>query len=306
MRQHGYASKFLATLVVPLVLGACSRSPASDSYDKTQAEKDIRVIENDWAQVAVSGDASVIERIFADEFRGVSPEGKPYTKAEFITGTKAHPLNFKAIELQDIAVRFFGDVAVAQGSELFTEKNSNQGRFVWTDVLVRRADTWQIVAAQDVVVPAGTAANSAGIFADSAGTNVSRSDIDATRNAYVAAWRAADSGAIAELYAEDAVVLYPNQPPVTGRSAIQEYFTGFFRTFVRQEFALESSEIMIAGDWAFDRGSYRWRGYPPNNAKPESDDGKYLVVLRRRADGRWQVARDMDNSNRPGVQNARK
>lgn len=306
MRQLFRTSIVLVFVVLPLGLGACNRTSQTASYDKSRAETEIHAIERDWAQVAVSADTSVIERIFADDFRGISPEGKPYTKAEFIEDTKTHPLNYKANDVQDFAVRFFGDVAVAQGNELFTERSGNQGRFVWTDVLVRRANNWFIVAAQDVVVPAGNPTKSAPLFTDIAGTNVSRGGIDATRNAYVAAWRKGDSSAIAELYADDAIVLYPNQPPVSGRTAIREYFTEFFRSFARQDFALESNEIVIAGDLAFDRGSYRWRGYPHDTGKPESDDGKYLVVLRRRADGQWQVARDMDNSNRPGTQSERK
>jgi ketosteroid isomerase-like protein len=30
---------------------------------------------------------------------------------------------------------------------------------------------------------------------------------------------------------------------------------------------------------------------------PIDDQGKYLVIFQRQADGSWRVARDMDNSN---------
>ena len=49
---------------------SCSGPPPADSFfDRTQAEAEIREIENAWAQVAVSGDPAVIGRIFADEAR---------------------------------------------------------------------------------------------------------------------------------------------------------------------------------------------------------------------------------------------
>ena len=131
-----------------------------------------------------------------------------------------------------------------------------------------------------------------------------RAGIGKTRNAYAAAWQAGDAQAVAALYAEDAVVLYPNQPPVVGRAAIADYFTGFFAEFPHNEFELESAEIEIAGDWAWDRGSYHWKGRPVAGGEPVIDEGKYLVILRRVA-GEWKVSRDMDNSNLAHAQTTR-
>jgi uncharacterized protein (TIGR02246 family) len=120
----------------------------------------------------------------------------------------------------------------------------------------------------------------------------------------VAAWRAADVKQVAELYTANAFVLYPNQPAISGRAAIVEYFKGFFDEFPRNELELVSREIVIAGSWAFDRGTYRWNGTPRSGAVVE-DNGKYLVVLLRGDDGKWRVARDMDNSDRQATRRAR-
>jgi uncharacterized protein (TIGR02246 family) len=119
------------------------------------------------------------------------------------------------------------------------------------------------------------------------------------------AWRAANADQIAGLYTEDAQVLYPNQPPVNGRDAIHAYFTSFFEAFTQAEFELTSSEIVVTGAWAFDRGAYRWKGVPRDGSAPIEDNGKYLVVLQQQPDGRWRVARDMDNSDRPAAQATR-
>jgi uncharacterized protein (TIGR02246 family) len=131
-----------------------------------------------------------------------------------------------------------------------------------------------------------------------------RRGIDATRNAYAAAWRAASVEQIASLYTEDAFVLYPNQPAVSGHAAIVDYFKGFFDEFPKNDFELISSEIVVTGPWAFDRGVYRWKGTPRNEPAVE-DNGKYLVVLKRGDDGKWRVARDMDNSDRAAAQATR-
>lgn len=129
--------------------------------------------------------------------------------------------------------------------------------------------------------------------------------INKTRNEYVSAWRDADATRIASLYTDDALVLYPNQPAVEGKTAILTYFKSFFSEFPKNDFDLTSAEIEIAGSWAFDRGSFKWKGVPRGGGEALLDHGKYLVVLRRQADGSWKVFRDMDNSDRPLTQAAR-
>ena len=290
-----------------LLLGmiSCGRPPADASYDRAKAETEIREIERAWAQVAVSGDPAVIEHIFADDFVGVSPEGTQYTKQEFIDDTKANPLGFTSNELNEVKVRFLGNVAIAQGHETFARSDGERGRFVWTDVLVRRDGKWQLVAAQDLMMPVAEQPTSAGLFPGAAQPQQERKGIDKTRNAYVSAWKAGDASKIAELYTEDALVLYPDQPAVTGRSAIVSYFRTFFDEFAQSDFDLSSAEVEIAGQWAFDRGTYRWNGVPRAGGKPVEDSGKYLVILQRQAGGEWKIARDMDNSDRSASQATR-
>jgi uncharacterized protein (TIGR02246 family) len=292
----------MTVLTFTLAIAGCSRG--NSGFDEQQAREQIREIERSWAQVAVSGDPTVVERIFSDDFLGVSPDGGHYTKQAFIDDTKAHPLGFVSNELNDMQLRFFGNVAVAQGHETFTTQAGDKGRFVWTDVLVRHRDEWRIVAAQDVIAPAEGSAAGSSLFASPQDQSEARSGIDATRDAYAAAWRAASVQQIAELYTENASVLYPNQPAISGRSAISDYFKVFFGEFPTNEFELVSSEIVVTGSWAFDRGTYRWKGTPRIGPAVE-DNGKYLVVLLRGDDGKWRVARDMDNSDRPATQATR-
>ncbi|HEX4970023.1 MAG TPA: DUF4440 domain-containing protein [Steroidobacteraceae bacterium] len=294
--------KTLPQLVLALAIAGCGRGDSG--FDPEQAREQIREIEHSWAQVAVSGNPAVVEQIFSDDFLGVSPDGARYTKQAFIDDTKAHPLGFTANDLNDIDVRFFGNVAIAQGDETFTTKAGDKGRFVWTDVLVRHNEKWQIVAAQDAIAPAEGTATGGSLFTSPEQASEARSGIDTTRNAYVEAWRSGSVDEIAELYTENAFVLYPNQPAISGRTAIVDYFKGFFGEFPKNEFELASSEIVVMGSWAFDRGTYRWKGTPRKGPAVE-DNGKYLVVLLRGDDGKWRVARDMDNSDRPATQATR-
>jgi uncharacterized protein (TIGR02246 family) len=300
----------LGIAAIGLLVSSCGRAPANMPYEPAQAEAEIREIEQSWAQVAVSGDPAVIEKIFADDFLGVAPDGTQYTKSQFIEDTKANPLGFKSIVLDDMKVRFIGNVAIAQGRETFTKQDGEKGRFVWTDVLERRKGNWVLVAAEDVVAAPGERVSGAGLFPsggskDAAPSSPAVREIDKTRNEYVESWKAGDVERITSLYTHDGVVMYPDQPPVIGRAAIAEYFKGFYAEFDALDFQLASSEIVVAGDWAYDRGTYRWKAKPKKGGAPMDDDGKYLVILRREADGRWRVARDMDNSDRPAAQGTR-
>jgi len=123
--------------------------------------------------------------------------------------------------------------------------------------------------------------------------------IDKTRNQYMAAWTAGSADRVAAMYADDAIVLYPNRGAVVGKVAILAYFKGFYEQYAQESFVLESDEIRIAGNWAYDRGTYRLAMSPRAGGSRIEDHGKYLVILERQGDGSWKVARDMDNSSQP-------
>ena len=131
-----------------------AQNPAPSAGQK-EADDYIRKSESEWAESVANGDATVIERILADDFVGVAPEGKLYDKSTMISETKDGPKHFVSNHLEDVKIRFFGDyTAVAQGSESWVRRNGKRGRFVWTDTWILRNGRWQIVAAEDLVPPA--------------------------------------------------------------------------------------------------------------------------------------------------------
>jgi uncharacterized protein (TIGR02246 family) len=99
--------------------------------------------------------------------------------------------------------------------------------------------------------------------------------------------RNADS--LASLYTEDAVVMPPNHPPVTGRNSIRQWQAGFPPV---AGFTLNNEKIEGAGDLAYVRGRYVM-----TVAGAPADSGKYLEIRRRQPDGSWRIAVDMFSSN---------
>jgi hypothetical protein len=106
-----------------------------------------------WAESVATGDTAVLARILAEDFIGVDPKGQQYRKATMIQDTKDAPKYFRSNQINDVTVRFYGLVAVAQGSETWERQNGKRGQFVWTDTWLRRDGRWQIIAAQDLSVP---------------------------------------------------------------------------------------------------------------------------------------------------------
>ena len=70
-----------------------------------------------------------------------------------IADTRNAPKDFVSNRLNDVKVRFYGNTAVAQGSETWEKRSSERGRFVWTDTWLQRNGRWQIVAAEDLIAP---------------------------------------------------------------------------------------------------------------------------------------------------------
>jgi len=123
---------------------------------QSDAERYIRESESAWAESVATGETATLARILADDFVGVDPKGKVYSKTDMIRDTKDAPKYFRSNKLDSVTIRFFGDTAVAHGSETWERQNGQRGQFVWIDTWIRRKGVWQIVAAEDLIVLAPT------------------------------------------------------------------------------------------------------------------------------------------------------
>jgi hypothetical protein len=121
--------------------------------EQKEVERYILDSEKQWAESVATGNSSAIERILAHDFIGVDPKGHLYNKQQMIDETRNAPKYFISNRLNDVKVRFYGNTAVAQGSETWEKHSGERGRFVWTDTWLQRDGRWQIVAAEDLIAP---------------------------------------------------------------------------------------------------------------------------------------------------------
>ena len=145
-------------LSLPFVGGFTSPSVAQDSRWGSPDEDIVKLIttaEAKWASSACSPQPD-LKDVIADDFQGTSPSGRRYGKEEAIT-TDRKALS-RDCQLGNVKVRFFGDsIAIAYGAEssMTKDKEGKETKrcLIWTDTWLKRAGKWQIVAAQDTIIP---------------------------------------------------------------------------------------------------------------------------------------------------------
>ena len=119
-------------------------------------------------------------------------------------------------------------------------------------------------------------------------------EVDRVLRDYERAWQARDAAALAALFTEDGFVLSNGRPPVRGRAAVQQAYTGQGgpRALRALAYAVDDSVGYINGAYAANAG--------------DPDHGKWILALRRAPGGRWLIAADIDNPNqRPRMQPGR-
>ena len=114
---------------------------------------------------------------------------------------------------------------------------------------------------------------------------------------WVAAAAEKDIDKIVDLYAEDGYFMASNAPPVQGREAIGEAWSGLLGLpGITITFGATRIDVSSSGDLAMDLGTYAL-GFDTETGRV-NDHGKYVVVWKR-VDGEWKVAADIFNSNLP-------
>jgi uncharacterized protein (TIGR02246 family) len=126
-------------------------------------------------------------------------------------------------------------------------------------------------------------------------TPAPQADLDglkAMRDVWQSAFEAKDSAAMAAIYSADGAVLPPNGEPVTGRAAIDAFWKEFLASGISGE--IQDTEAYAHGDVGYKVGRYSIT----DAGGTIVDEGKYVEVWRR-VDDKWQLHRDIFNSNQP-------
>lgn len=122
--------------------------------------------------------------------------------------------------------------------------------------------------------------------------------INDVRSRFQTAYNAGDAAAVTALYTDDAVSLPDRHAAVQGKAALQQYFQEVFAQY-NAKLTLMSPDLEITDDIAHETGAYSMTVTPKAGGNAMTITGKYLIVLKRQADGSWKVHHDIDNTDSP-------
>jgi uncharacterized protein (TIGR02246 family) len=100
-----------------------------------------------------------------------------------------------------------------------------------------------------------------------------------------------DISQILPLMTEDVVFLIAGQPPMRGREAFAASFAGWQGKF-SLETDCEIQEIQVSGNLAYSWTRLSVTMTPVAGGPANRRSGNTLTVLRKNADGNWQIFRD--------------
>jgi ketosteroid isomerase-like protein len=134
--------------IMQMVAGASTRAAAQgDSIEQ------VKRLEREWLDAYEKRDSATMQRIVADDFAIVFPDGSSQTKAEILNALergRASGRKSPAFRTEDVQARAYGDAVVLSG-RVITEMPRPDGtptREVsrYTDTYARRNGRWQVVS----------------------------------------------------------------------------------------------------------------------------------------------------------------
>jgi ketosteroid isomerase-like protein len=118
-----------------------------------RVQEQLKKLEEEWAQAFIKRDGATLNRLLADDYIVIDPNGEVGDKASMIADITSGEVVFESIKYENLKVRVYGSFAIVTGGEIVQmnegDKSSTSGlRF--TDVFALRGGRWQAVSSQFV------------------------------------------------------------------------------------------------------------------------------------------------------------
>jgi ketosteroid isomerase-like protein len=124
-------------------------------------------------------------------------------------------------------------------------------------------------------------------------TSKDKAAIEKAKRSWVAAFKAEDWDSLVDNYAEDAVLLAPDEQAISGREGIRGYYGSDEDTskevFTTVAMGGDSNIVYVQGEFSFTIQS--------KNEAPTEASGKYMEIWQKQDDGNWLITHDIFNAN---------
>ena len=123
--------------------------------------------------------------------------------------------------------------------------------------------------------------------------------VNALLEQWVSAVNAGDLDGWSATLADDATVMPPNAPAVTGIESLRPWMVETFFDPFNIQLSCTFDDVDPEGDVVFARGSYDLSLAPKDGAQVIEDSGKFVNVFKRQQDDSFKYAIAMWSSNSP-------
>ncbi|MDG0867265.1 YybH family protein [Candidatus Lucifugimonas marina] len=115
---------------------------------------------------------------------------------------------------------------------------------------------------------------------------------------YAAAINASDVDEIDDLFADDAMLMLPDRPAVSGREAIVAHQREFFRS-IKASIKSVVAEIETLEGIVYVRGAFNYAMAPKMGGEAITMRGKYINLYKRDEMKQWRIWRSINNIDHP-------
>jgi len=147
-------------IVAALVILNCSFTPAQTTPEKAnengETEQVILQLESEGRKATLENDIKANDRLLADNWLNINPDGSITTKAKLLELLKDGSFKIMSIENDEVMVRVYMDAAVV--TRRSTTKRAGQGSEVvarqvrFTRVYSKSKGQWQVVSAHNTFI----------------------------------------------------------------------------------------------------------------------------------------------------------
>lgn len=140
----------LILVTAALALYLVPRTSAGE--DAAATEREIRDLEYRFEQAVLKADIEFFERVLADDFTHTTQSGKFRNRQEWLANHKAGQSNYDALNVDQLAIRSYGDTSVVTARIAPQGRDANgkpiEGQYRFLRVWVKEGDAWKVVAFQ--------------------------------------------------------------------------------------------------------------------------------------------------------------
>jgi ketosteroid isomerase-like protein len=128
-------------------------------HREDRLHREIENLESQWRAALMQNDVATINRLLADDYLGINPNGTLETKADALAQRRAGTTKISSIDPINLKVRVYGDTAVVTSQVQVQGRDGDRdisGRYHYTRVYSRRSGEWKVVSFEASRIPAGS------------------------------------------------------------------------------------------------------------------------------------------------------